>query len=204
MTPQLTVSTSELGLFFSPQLLAIGEAHAVLGRGDFRKPFWYFSLLMSVEFFVAELPCPGDKTVNATNASHLEECKQKCERLGEDRLLLAAFISRRKSTQCVTYERPQHSSSGKDNCTGVEYNNKSRRRIISPILAARQPRGVQCSVKCSEPEVLARHRCSFGLNLGRVVPVLCVVPLPRGDRPGSCLGTGASCGHGPSFRIAAA
>ncbi|CAE7214981.1 unnamed protein product [Symbiodinium natans] len=51
----------------------------------------------------------GDKTVNATNASHLEECKQKCERLGED------------------------------NCTGVEYNNKSRRCELwtRPILSHR-------------------------------------------------------------------
>ncbi|CAE7636508.1 unnamed protein product [Symbiodinium pilosum] len=49
----------------------------------------------------------GDKTVNATNASSLQECKQKCEQLGED------------------------------NCTGVEYNNRSRRCELwtQPILS---------------------------------------------------------------------
>ena len=43
--------------------------------------------------------CTGDKTVNATNASNLEECKQKCEQLGEDAAancrFAAAFASRR-------------------------------------------------------------------------------------------------------------
>jgi len=89
----------------------------VVGVGEGDKPtvvtdscFWHSCGMNTVcRLSADDVSVDGDKTVNATNASNLEECKQKCEQLGED------------------------------NCTGVEYNHKSHRCELwtRPILSHR-------------------------------------------------------------------